>query len=161
MGVDAILDDRPREGQKGALSRIPGSIYKFSLTTHCHQIILIHGLSIPSLIYASVAPSLAQQGFRVLLYDLYGRGYSDALEGKGEYDTTLYTTQLALLMQRVGWDKAGVVGVSMVSIVFLSTGFFFLASSSSSLYYTSPPHFFPLPYPHICSARPPTPPLTP
>ena len=79
------------------------------------QIILIHGLSIPSLIYASVAPSLAQQGFRVLLYDLYGRGYSDAVEGKGEYDTTLYTTQLALLMQRVGWDKAGVVGVSMVS----------------------------------------------
>ena len=55
-----------------------------------------------------------------MLYDLYGRGYSDAVEGNGEYDTTLYTTQLALLMQRVGWNKAGVVGVSMVSPLWFS-----------------------------------------
>ena len=43
--------------------------------------------------------------------DLYGRGYSDApnvLES-----TNLYTTQLALLMQYVGWTQARVVGLSM------------------------------------------------
>jgi len=45
--------------------------------------------------------------------DLYGRGYSDAPQTT--YDTTLYVTQLALLMQHVKWEKAYLVGVSMVS----------------------------------------------
>ena len=44
--------------------------------------------------------------------DLYGRGYSDAPQTT--YDPTLYTTQLALLMQLIRWDKAIVCGVSMV-----------------------------------------------
>jgi pimeloyl-ACP methyl ester carboxylesterase len=48
----------------------------------------------------------------VLLYDLYGRGYSDAPYSV-PYDTGLYVTQLALLLQHVGWPKARVVGVSM------------------------------------------------
>lgn len=44
--------------------------------------------------------------------DLYGRGYSDAPQTT--YDTSLYTTQLALLLQYVGWTKTNVAGVSMV-----------------------------------------------
>lgn len=68
------------------------------------------------MVYQHVAPSLASNGYRVLLYDLYGRGYSDA--PRTTYDTTLYTTQLALLMQHVGWNRAGVVGVSMVSLFY-------------------------------------------
>ncbi|KIM77354.1 hypothetical protein PILCRDRAFT_76914 [Piloderma croceum F 1598] len=75
------------------------------------KIILIHGLSIPSLVYRDVAPILASKGYRILLYDLYGRGYSDAPQTV--YDTSLYATQFALLMQHVGWERAGVVGVSM------------------------------------------------
>jgi pimeloyl-ACP methyl ester carboxylesterase len=46
--------------------------------------------------------------------DLYGRGYSDAPQVT--YDTTLYTTQLALLMQHVKWDNAFIVGLSMVNL---------------------------------------------
>lgn len=49
--------------------------------------------------------------------DLYGRGYSDA--PKMTYDTTLYVTQLALLMQYLGWDKTHVVGLSMVCLLYL------------------------------------------
>ncbi|KAK7445077.1 hypothetical protein VKT23_014939 [Stygiomarasmius scandens] len=75
------------------------------------KIVLIHGLSIPALIWKDVAPRLAARGYRVLLYDLYGRGYSDAPQTT--YDTTLYVTQLALLMQHVKWEKAYLVGVSM------------------------------------------------
>lgn len=44
--------------------------------------------------------------------DLYGRGYSDA--PLTTYDTNLYTNQLALLMQYLKWEKANIVGVSMV-----------------------------------------------
>ncbi|KAI0682612.1 alpha/beta-hydrolase [Earliella scabrosa] len=75
------------------------------------RVVLIHGLSVPSIIWKDVAPQLAAKGFRVLLYDLYGRGYSDAPHTT--YDVNLYTTQLALLLQYVGWSKADIVGVSM------------------------------------------------
>ncbi|TFY71975.1 hypothetical protein EVG20_g1011 [Dentipellis fragilis] len=79
------------------------------------KVVLIHGLSVPAMIWKDVAPTLASRGFRVLLYDLYGRGYSDAPQTS--YDPSLYATQLALLMQHINWDKAFVAGVSMVSIL--------------------------------------------
>ncbi|KAJ7208800.1 alpha/beta-hydrolase [Mycena rebaudengoi] len=76
------------------------------------RIVLIHGLSVPALVFAPLVPQLVAAGYRVLLYDLYGRGYSDAPYSV-PYDTGLYVTQLALLLQHVGWPKARVVGVSM------------------------------------------------
>ncbi|PPQ92752.1 hypothetical protein CVT25_003861 [Psilocybe cyanescens] len=75
------------------------------------KVVLIHGLSIPSIIWKDVAPKLVASGHRVLLYDLYGRGYSDAPQTA--YDTNLYTTQLAFLLQYLKWDKANIIGVSM------------------------------------------------
>ncbi|KII94579.1 hypothetical protein PLICRDRAFT_96811 [Plicaturopsis crispa FD-325 SS-3] len=75
------------------------------------KIVLIHGLSVPAIMWKDVAPTLAARGFRVLLYDLYGRGYSDA--PATTYTTPLFTTQLALLMQHIHWDRAHVAGVSM------------------------------------------------
>ncbi|KAF9265873.1 alpha/beta-hydrolase [Marasmius fiardii PR-910] len=75
------------------------------------KIVLIHGLSIPGFVWRDVAPGLAKRGLRVMVYDLYGRGYSDAPQTT--YDTRLYITQLALLMQHVKWDKAVVAGLSM------------------------------------------------
>ncbi|KAJ8517735.1 hypothetical protein ONZ45_g5096 [Pleurotus djamor] len=71
------------------------------------KIVLIHGLSIPAMIWKDVAPQLAEKGYRVLLYDLYGRGYSEA--PATTYTTALYTTQLALLMQHIKWDKAHII----------------------------------------------------
>lgn len=48
-----------------------------------------------------------------LFSDLYGRGFSDA--PSTTYDSMLYTTQLALLLQYLGWRNTNVVGVSMAS----------------------------------------------
>ncbi|KAG6809859.1 hypothetical protein H0H92_014387 [Tricholoma furcatifolium] len=75
------------------------------------KVVLIHGLSIPSIIWRDVAPELASRGYRVLVYDLYGRGYSDAPQTT--YNTQLYTVQLALLMQHLRWERAIVAGLSM------------------------------------------------
>ncbi|KAF8076921.1 Alpha/Beta hydrolase protein [Lyophyllum atratum] len=75
------------------------------------KVVLIHGLSIPAMIWEDVAPTLASRGYRVLVYDLYGRGYSDAPQTT--YDANLYTIQLALLMQHLRWEKAIIAGVSM------------------------------------------------
>ncbi|CAE6503852.1 unnamed protein product [Rhizoctonia solani] len=78
------------------------------------RVVLIHGISIPSIIWKEVAARLAKAGFRVLLFDLYGRGYSEAPDARTTlYDVDLYITQLALLMQYIGWRKARIVGLSM------------------------------------------------
>ena len=47
------------------------------------------------------------------LADTYGRGYSEA--PKIQHEANVYTFQLALLLQYIGWDKVNVVGFSMVS----------------------------------------------
>ncbi|KAJ7712063.1 Alpha/Beta hydrolase protein, partial [Mycena metata] len=62
-------------------------------------------------------------GHRVLLYDLYGRGYSDAPMGAA-YDAQLYVTQLALLLQHLGWQRTRIGGVSMggaIAAAFVAT----------------------------------------
>ncbi|KAK7692379.1 hypothetical protein QCA50_004004 [Cerrena zonata] len=75
------------------------------------KVVLIHGISVPALAYKNIGPFLAEKGLRVLLYDLHGRGYSEA--PKRVLETSDYAVQLALLLQYVGWDSAKVVGFSM------------------------------------------------
>ncbi|VDB84990.1 unnamed protein product [Peniophora sp. CBMAI 1063] len=75
------------------------------------RVVLIHGLTVPGIIWKDVVPRLVANGCRVLVYDLYGRGYSDA--PATTYSAALYATQLALLMQHIGWEKAYITGVSM------------------------------------------------
>lgn len=53
----------------------------------------------------------ADNGHHVLVYDLWGRGYSQA--PAANYDDSLYTSQLAMLLQKVGWEKTNVIGVSL------------------------------------------------
>ncbi|KAJ7238124.1 Alpha/Beta hydrolase protein [Mycena haematopus] len=76
------------------------------------KIVLIHGIRIPALAFARIAPILAAAGYRVLLYDLFGRGYSDAPQATA-YDPQLYVVQLALLIQHLNWTRVRVVGYSM------------------------------------------------
>ncbi|KAG1776489.1 hypothetical protein EV702DRAFT_971356, partial [Suillus placidus] len=86
---------------RGAYTNLPlGQVWYWLIGPEDgRHIVLIHGLSIPAIVWKDVAPVLASRGYYVLLYDLYGRGYSDAPQVT--YDTTLHTTQLALLMQCV------------------------------------------------------------
>ena len=74
--------------------------------------ICIHGLSSPQYIYAGTARALAALGFRVLTYDLYGRGWSSRPPGK--QDTDYFLRQLRDLMDYFGIDEPlTVVGYSM------------------------------------------------
>ena len=40
-------------------------------------LILIHGVSVPSYYYKKIATSLSQIGYKVYIYDHFGRGFSD------------------------------------------------------------------------------------
>ncbi|KZT06923.1 alpha/beta-hydrolase [Laetiporus sulphureus 93-53] len=75
------------------------------------KVALVHGLATPSVTYSRLGPYLASKGYRVLLYDLYGRGYSEA--PKTPYTTNIFVVQLALLMQYLRWESAHIIGFSM------------------------------------------------
>lgn len=54
--------------------------------------VCIHGLTMPSFVWLGLARGLANLGFRVLIYDLYGRGYSDRVSGR--QDQAFFLQQL-------------------------------------------------------------------
>lgn len=60
-------------------------------------IVCIHGLSTPSYVFAATERSLAALGFRVLCYDLYGRGFSARV--RGNQHAAFFTRQLRSLLK--------------------------------------------------------------
>lgn len=74
--------------------------------------ICIHGLSTPSYIFAATTRSLVSQGYRVLTYDLYGRGYSS--RAGGAQDQAFFLKQLKALLKHQEVDEPLLVlGFSM------------------------------------------------
>ncbi|KAI0084871.1 alpha/beta-hydrolase [Irpex rosettiformis] len=76
------------------------------------KVVLIHGISVPAIAFQKLVPILVKEGLQVLIYDLPGRGYSEAPK-LSAYDAELYVVHLALLLQYIKWDKADIVGYSM------------------------------------------------
>ncbi|MEO9825038.1 MAG: alpha/beta hydrolase [Paracoccaceae bacterium] len=74
--------------------------------------VCIHGLSTPSYVFAATERHLAGMGYRVLTYDLYGRGYSDRARGAQTLDFFLAQLRALLQHQNVGGPLA-MVGFSM------------------------------------------------
>ena len=74
--------------------------------------VCIHGLTTPSFVWRGMAKGLALMGFRVLVYDHYGRGYSDTVMGRQDAD--FFLTQLNdLLAHENVTDPVTVLGYSM------------------------------------------------
>ena len=74
--------------------------------------VCIHGLSTPSYVFAGTELTLAALGYRVLTYDLYGRGYSDRAAGRQSLDFFLLQLRELLDNQKID-QPITVVGYSM------------------------------------------------
>lgn len=75
-------------------------------------VVCIHGLTTPSFVWGPVAQGLAKRGFRVLTYDLYGRGYS--ARPRGAQDAAFFVAQLEDLLDSLGVDQpVTLLGYSM------------------------------------------------
>ncbi len=59
-------------------------------------VVLVHGFSVPSYIWDSTFTALAAAGYRVIRYDLFGRGWSDRPDAA--YDGPMYDAQLDELL---------------------------------------------------------------
>ncbi|KAJ3087560.1 hypothetical protein HK102_010781 [Quaeritorhiza haematococci] len=75
------------------------------------KVVFVHGITCPALGYAPCIDGLVAKGYRVLIYDAYGRGYSDS--PGTPYSDALYVSQLSSLLQRLGWTRTYVVAVSL------------------------------------------------
>lgn len=74
-------------------------------------VVLVHGFSGPYFIFDTTFEFLAKSGFRVLRYDLFGRGFSD--RPRAEYDIHLFVRQLKEALDALKMEQINLVGLSM------------------------------------------------
>ncbi|TKY88632.1 hypothetical protein EX895_002263 [Sporisorium graminicola] len=76
------------------------------------KLLLIHGISTPSPAWSLIAPDLIKAGYRILCFDLFGRGYSDSPQVT--HDAALFVSQITLLLAHLPqWDKFDLCGMSL------------------------------------------------
>ncbi|KAI8946072.1 Alpha/Beta hydrolase protein [Xylaria longipes] len=71
-------------------------VYEFG-PENGRKVLLIHGISTSCMTLSDIARPLVEKGCRVMMFDLFGRGYSDA-PGDLPYDTRLFVSQILLVL---------------------------------------------------------------
>jgi pimeloyl-ACP methyl ester carboxylesterase len=74
------------------------------------NVVLVHGFSVPSYIMRTTFNSIKERGYRVIMMDLYGRGFSD--NPNLPQTDKLRASQVIELMKSRGIKSASLVGLS-------------------------------------------------
>lgn len=108
-----LNDETRKEAVSGAFVRLSDGMthYELNGTRNTQQIVLIHGFSVPYFIFDPTFEFLTQSGFRVLRYDLFGRGLSD--RPRLRYNIHLFVRQLKDLLDALNIEEFHLVGLSM------------------------------------------------
>jgi len=106
--------DIPEEGGWAPLSL--GNIYYQSHSPYEDPngqiVVLVHGFSSPSFVWNGMMEDLLKAGYKVVVFDHYGRGFSE--RPKASYDKNLYVTELKELLEHLEiTDPVHLVGYSM------------------------------------------------
>ncbi|KAL7943435.1 putative alpha/beta hydrolase family protein [Trichoderma barbatum] len=108
--LKTAIPGRPKEEIDGLVYRpdaFPGArdvdtpygsirVYEFG-PENGEKVLLVHGISTPCITLSRIAHGLVDRGCRVMLFDLFGRGFSDGV-GDLPHDERLYTTQMLLVL---------------------------------------------------------------
>jgi pimeloyl-ACP methyl ester carboxylesterase len=108
------LTDAVRAKADGSFIQLTDGIchYELNGTGKTPYVILIHGFSVPYFIWDPTFDFLKKSGFRVLRYDLFGRGFSD--RPRVHYDIHLFVRQLKELLDALEIrGPVHLVGLSM------------------------------------------------
>ncbi len=103
-----------RRKAPGGFAELPSGLtyYQWHGRGRGPVIVMIHGLTTPSWVFDALIPGLTRMGFRILTYDLYGRGYSD--RPKGLQDQAFFLAQLDELLKTLEIDgEVSLFGYSM------------------------------------------------
>lgn len=109
------LNELTRKEASGSFIQLSDGVTHYELSNPGAEdtVLLVHGFSVPYFIYDPTFEFLTQSGFRVIRYDLFGRGFSDRPDT--EYNIDLFVRQLGDLLDALHITNA-------VSLVGLSTG---------------------------------------
>lgn len=108
------IGPKQRAGAEGDFARLSQGVthYKWVGPARGPVAVLVHGLATPSVAMEGVAEGLGKRGYRVLTYDLYGRGLSDA--PLGHQNRAFFLRQLSDLLIHLGVsEEITCVGYSM------------------------------------------------
>lgn len=107
------LNESTRKEAVGSFIQLSDGSAHYQLGGHENgdAVVLVHGFSVPFFIYDPTFEFLSKQGFRVLRYDLFGRGFSD--RPNLNYDIHLFVKQLKELLDALNFRNIYLVGLSM------------------------------------------------
>jgi pimeloyl-ACP methyl ester carboxylesterase len=110
----ADIDDELRKSAPGQFVKISAGYvhYEFAGPENGRVVVLVHGFSVPYYLWAGTFEMLGDSGFRVLRYDLFGRGLSDRPDVN--YDADFFDRQLVELLDALHISgKVDLAGASM------------------------------------------------
>ena len=120
-----VMSDGRRGSAPGQFAELSQGVTHYHLSGPAEGplVVCVHGLTTPSFVWSPLVKRLTDGGFRVLVYDLYGRGYSD--RPNGLQDKKFYNQQLDELLEYLEIKEAfHLLGHSMggaISTVFAAT----------------------------------------
>lgn len=112
------LDATARTAAPGRFVQLSAGMTHYQLEgpARGRLVVLVHGTTVPSLVWRQNVPALTDAGYRVLSFDLYGRGWSDRPPRRHELD--LYVRQLEDLLNEVArGEPVNLVGLSIGAVV--------------------------------------------
>ena len=117
-GETKELNDSARHSASGSFITLTDGVTHYELggNESGEGIVLVHGFSVPYFIYDPTFEFLSHSGFRVLRYDLFGRGYSDRPHTL--YNPNLFIRQLSELLDGLRLPPPiHLVGLSMGGLI--------------------------------------------
>ena len=112
-GESKEIDDEVRASTCGSFIRLSDGYthYEISGPDNGQFVVLVHGFSVPYFIFDPTFRFLVGAGFRVLRYDLLGRGFSDRPHVK--YNIDIFINQLKELLDALNIKQVNLIGLSM------------------------------------------------
>ncbi len=106
------LTNEERNKKSGSFITLPSGITHYQLEGEGEAVVLVHGYATPYYIYDKIFAGLLACGYKVLRYDLLGRGYSQRVKAK--YSPDFFAGQLEQLTSAlIGEEPFILVGTSM------------------------------------------------
>ena len=108
------LDEQTRRSADGSFVPLPNGITHYELSNPDNEetVVFVHGFSVPYFIFDPTFEFLTRMGFRVLRYDLFGRGLSD--RPRTRYNIDFFIDQLYDLLDALRFTRpVNLIGLSM------------------------------------------------
>ena len=109
-----VMDDAARADAPGAFIDLKHgrTHYRYFGPQSAPLAVCVHGLTTPSFVFEALADGLVAKGYRVLVYDHYGRGFSD--RPTAAQDREFFVSHLDELLNALGeHEKFLLIGYSM------------------------------------------------